>query len=1010
MGRQVVIPRFGGARTEDDGALDADSKKTGEYWSDQLVVPSRRRQVCRFWLEKAIVLVDDAQIFALMWQLSQPWPWPARWLVVTRWVNVFNLDAFSFRSTGAAMGATSQSQGRSDFLLQTAKWENVLLQALQLVYLPVGLAVLRLVNCNADGAVSVDPMSMGTCWGAGHLLAVLSVTFGVGGSFLLGFPWVLHQSIQRYLTQSSAEKHEHFLQGKELEFMLGTSEAYLELYMPQYASYRRHSVGFPVQMYLPGENGVDDAEGAVVSILGDFLDPLPHGCSPNWGVIPRAVESLFEELRLISRQGSAGVVHCSYMQIYNNDVFDLLQDSKHHMKDSLPVREMIKGNGKQIYVSGLSEFRVTSLQETLQLLKVGNRNRTIRSTECNEKSSRSHALLQLSIEVESRGLESATTIIRRAKLSLVDLAGSEKWDTDIDMQGDRCRELTSINQSLSALGNVISALTNPRRTHVPYRDSKLTRLLQDSLGGNTRTVVIATISPSESALEETISTLQFADRAKCVAVRVKANELVDDAILLAQAQREISRLKLLLKQKSAQAQVTTLEEQVARLMKEKAALAAENQKLRHTVASLRKASSTISSTGVKTTPLLEAANKREDAASLLPSQPTPPAHEIKVTNDDDRPQSAPSLQLNQLRLDLSGLGAESKAKPEVSTAFADEAAENKRLQQAAKAQERVLQEIQTERRELERQLELLAATDCTISQQGVHCDQTNGNEEEELCPICGKNIDRHSDEALDRCIELEMETMKQPRPVQPQNPPARNPQDVNIVPASTGTRIEGAQTANNSGPPAESIPRQVAAGPRIRRVSTPAHGKISPYLTEVVRKPSTPPQVRTFGKPRSGDIRAASQAPGSNGKLLSAERASPPVSDNNQTDSHPTASLPPQAAIPILRQGHKGLKALKKFRASSPYNNFTLRKDASEKRTPSPSARTESSSSPSTEDANGGDNNRLTTTIVNSVRDIGLQLNVYKFRFVHALFLVSSMLWAVWLIRKRIVLSFYLQI
>ncbi|RLN92104.1 hypothetical protein BBJ28_00016714 [Nothophytophthora sp. Chile5] len=987
MGRQVVIPRFGGARTEDDDALDADSKKTGEYWSGQLVVPSRRRQVCRFWLEKAIVLVDGAQIFALMWQLSQPWPWPARWLIATRWVNVFNLDAFSFRSTGAAMGATSQSfslwgempqywvyalswalvpwggvlalhfakrswsrQGKSNFLLQTVTWENVSLQALQLVYLPVGLAVLRLVNCNADGAVSVDPMSMGACWSAGHLLAVLIVTFGVGGSFLLGFPWVLHQSIQRYLTQSSAEKHERFLQGKELEFMLGTSEAYLELYMPQYASYRRHSVGFPVSLHvfhsryslwmvtllvlqfstcstiaklnakcenrqqINGSSGLEGqwkgggdlhapAEGArdgqhpekaneaeelkesrelrdaavlalevveredrdevqdctyflaqvrresLLSVAGSGKDLERHldvpspasdaaGCSPNWGVIPRAVESLFEELRSISRQGSAGVVHCSYMQIYNNDVFDLLQDSKHRMKDSLPVREMIKGNGKQIYVSGLSEFRVTSLQETLQLLKMGNRNRTIRSTECNEKSSRSHALLQLSIEVESRGLESATTIIRRAKLSLVDLAGSEKWDTDIDMQDDRCKELTSINQSLSALGNVISALTNPRRTHIPYRDSKLTRLLQDSLGGNTRTVVIATISPSESALEETISTLQFADRAKCVTARVKANELVDDAILLAQAQREISRLKLLLKQKSAQAQVTALEEQVARLTREKTALAAENQRLRHTVASLRKASPTISSTGVKATSLLEAADKREDAVSLLPPQPIPPAHDIKVTNDDDRPQSASSLQLNQLRLDLSGLSAEPKAKPEVSTAFADETAENERLQQVAKAQERVLQEIRTERRELERQLELLAVTDCTNSQQGVHCDQTNGNEEEELCPICGKNIDSHSDEALDRCIELEMETMKQPRQVQPQTLPARNPQDVN-----TGTRIEGAQTANNNGPPAESIPRQVAAGPRIRRVSTSAHGKISPYLTEVVRKPSTPPQT-----------------------------------------------------------------------------------------------------------------------------------------------------------------------
>uniref|UniRef100_K3X600 Kinesin motor domain-containing protein n=1 Tax=Globisporangium ultimum (strain ATCC 200006 / CBS 805.95 / DAOM BR144) TaxID=431595 RepID=K3X600_GLOUD len=162
---------------------------------------------------------------------------------------------------------------------------------------------------------------------------------------------------------------------------------------------------------------------------------------------------------------------------------------------------------------------------------MGNRNRTIRATEYNEKSSRSHALLQLSAEVESRGIEGATTIIRRAKLNLVDLAGSEKWDTDVAMGNDRCKELTSINQSLSALGNVISALANSKRTHIPYRDSKLTRLLQDSLGGNTRTVVIATISPSETALDETISTLMFADRAKCVMVNVKANELPSEKSL-----------------------------------------------------------------------------------------------------------------------------------------------------------------------------------------------------------------------------------------------------------------------------------------------------------------------------------------------------------------------------------------------------------------------------------------------------------------------------------------------
>ncbi|RLN54271.1 hypothetical protein BBJ29_003673 [Phytophthora kernoviae] len=107
MGRQAVTPQRD-VRPAD--AFDPDeAKHDAKYWSEQLVVFARRRQVCRFWLEKAVVFTDGVQVFALMWQLSQPWPWPARWLLATRWTNAFNLDFFSFRATGAAMGASSQS-------------------------------------------------------------------------------------------------------------------------------------------------------------------------------------------------------------------------------------------------------------------------------------------------------------------------------------------------------------------------------------------------------------------------------------------------------------------------------------------------------------------------------------------------------------------------------------------------------------------------------------------------------------------------------------------------------------------------------------------------------------------------------------------------------------------------------------------------------------------------------------------------------------------------------------
>lgn len=140
----------------------------------------------------------------------------------------------------------------------------------------------------------------------------------------------------------------------------------------------------------------------------------------------------------------------------------------------------------------------------------------------------------------------------RSKLSLVDLAGSEKMvalgNVSVLPSSEHLKELTAINQSLSSLGNVISALASKNRSHIPYRDSKLTRILQDSLGGNTRTILLSCITPSILHAAETISTLQFTDRAKNVMIKSKANLVIDDKALLSNAQAEISRLKLLLKQ------------------------------------------------------------------------------------------------------------------------------------------------------------------------------------------------------------------------------------------------------------------------------------------------------------------------------------------------------------------------------------------------------------------------------------------------------------------------------
>jgi hypothetical protein len=177
----------------------------------------------------------------------------------------------------------------------------------------------------------------------------------------------------------------------------------------------------------------------------------------------------------------------------------------------------------------------------------------MRATALNESSSRSHAILRLVVRTTAT-LEDGRTVSRAAKLNLVDLAGSEKWAPS-GMVDTRIKEMTHINKSLSCLGDCISALTDPLRKHVPYRNSKLTvrrkpgfslllrcpsllsplqRILQDSLGGNTMTTLIATLSPS-STCDETVSTLKFADRAHQVLTKVTANEVVDDAAQLAAA-------------------------------------------------------------------------------------------------------------------------------------------------------------------------------------------------------------------------------------------------------------------------------------------------------------------------------------------------------------------------------------------------------------------------------------------------------------------------------------------
>lgn len=286
----------------------------------------------------------------------------------------------------------------------------------------------------------------------------------------------------------------------------------------------------------------------------------------EWGILPRASEFLLGYLNEKAMEGLLSYeVKASFLQIYNENLYDLLRDTGPMIEDKLALNEKDKESdlrirevprrknrdgsisSNEVFVAGLSEFRVQTSEDILRILAVGANNRMTRSTDFNATSSRSHALLQLTFEIESQS-ETGQTVINRSKLNLVDLAGSEKIPfVGSDMNNVKhMKELTSINKSLSSLGNVIAALSSNNRTHIPYRDSKLTRILQDSLSGNTRTILVACVAPTVLHASETLSTLQFADRAKNVMLSVKPNTLVDDKFLLTKAHGEITRLKTLL--------------------------------------------------------------------------------------------------------------------------------------------------------------------------------------------------------------------------------------------------------------------------------------------------------------------------------------------------------------------------------------------------------------------------------------------------------------------------------
>ncbi|RDW67207.1 uncharacterized protein DSM5745_09073 [Aspergillus mulundensis] len=282
--------------------------------------------------------------------------------------------------------------------------------------------------------------------------------------------------------------------------------------------------GYNCTVFAYGQTGT----GKTYTMFGKMTEELGL-LSDDAGIIPRTLYTLFDKLK-----GRDSTVKCSFIELYNEALCDLLSDEG-DTKLQLFENERNGANGS-LLVKGMRESYVDSPSAGVRLLEMGSRKRQVAATRCNDLSSRSHTIF--TINVLTRTSEQSIT---SGKLNLVDLAGSENIQRS-GAENKRAVEAGQINKSLLTLGRVINALVD-KSSHVPYRESKLTRLLQDSLGGQTKTCIIATVSPCQSSQEETVSTLDYAFRAKNIHNRPQINTPVPKDTLLSELALEIENLK-----------------------------------------------------------------------------------------------------------------------------------------------------------------------------------------------------------------------------------------------------------------------------------------------------------------------------------------------------------------------------------------------------------------------------------------------------------------------------------
>ena len=289
-----------------------------------------------------------------------------------------------------------------------------------------------------------------------------------------------------------------------------------------------------VQSSLDGINGTIFAYGVTSSgkthtMMGDDVTP---------GVVPYAIAELFHLISKLTKRKEI-TVHLSMLEIYNEVVNDLLNPSNTNLK----LRDHPK---RGIYVEGVQEEQLRSAEHALHVVATGNEHRKTSATAFNEGSSRSHTVIRLAIEANDRP-EFATEPVDRvgrtlSYLTMVDLAGSESAKAEVN-RSQRV-EGSFINKSLLTLGTVIHKLSEGGAVHIPFRDSKLTRILSNSLTGNgARVAVICTITPASIQAEETHNTLKFASRAKKITIEAKRNEILDQSSLIARYQQELALLR-----------------------------------------------------------------------------------------------------------------------------------------------------------------------------------------------------------------------------------------------------------------------------------------------------------------------------------------------------------------------------------------------------------------------------------------------------------------------------------